>query len=33
MKIDDEDMNRVIEDIHRRHNCDKEFDISVVCKF
>ena len=30
MKIDDEDMNEVIEEIHRRDKFDKEFDIDIV---
>ena len=30
MKIDDEDMNEVIEEIHRRDNFNKLFDIDVV---
>ena len=32
MKIDDEDMNEIIEDVHKRDNFNKEFDIGVVSK-
>ena len=30
MKMNDEDMNEIIEEIHRRYKFDKYFDIGVV---
>ena len=32
VKIDDEDMNKIIEDVHRRDEFDKDFDIGVACR-
>ena len=30
IKIDDEDTNEIIEEVHRRNKFDKDFDIGVV---